>query len=700
MEPTTDTTDHNFNAQSRTIDHEKNTYLQERPAPTILRKVIGSKNYRIRKLYNGYESELEDQRGRGFIILRLPRNSTGSHDQDSDRDNFSGSWSMRFSVISTRAHSLEIRSTSSLKRWILSTVDMRMNQTAILRRWLENSPRIQEWENFLLLALQHNPECALKALDVVVSHRIRRVPKHTVEDSLTHLTSIYLVENKCPSSWAVDMIHGIACNLAKRLNFNDGHTNFIPPRTVYWLLYHCRNVQALYLYKVLRDANISIPHSISWCFLERFIEMGKIPLSLEVLRNITISSPSPNFEVHRSMGATLLISRLIRCKDENCDSKNLYMKRKDVLVQILQMGIRPGITAYNGIIQNAVDAKEYKSAVQFYELALENGLKPTGYTYVVLLGAAMQKLDYGILDMVVRDAEADRTLYVNKCLIFKLICAKFKLREATTGPLLFDEILRTYKKYCDPRAIQDLGLCEPDVNPPEALVHPLISPSRRILSFMLLIYIKQYHFSNELLNLYQRYYRCVEERHHPIAALDETDHVANAFIYAFGQREQTLKMGITIVRRMLENAADSKNTDIGTSMRFNFAAPTDYTWNILAMVHARHGQFKAAEKILGMMRERGLKPTPVTWNSLISAYAALQRIDEAVATVKRMEADGFQMDRYTLKGLGRYNNRNRLLQVLRENFGVDDAEGELDLDGHADADEDAAWGLKRIQRDT
>lgn len=633
-----------------------------------------------------------------FIGLRPLRTSTGDQDQNYDLDRFSHSWCRDYAAIHVRRRTVEIWEPGELKTWILSTERMRMHRTAAICDRLERPQqygkrknRIIEWRNFLLVALQHFPECALMILDIAVSNYSLRVPKYMVTDSLTHLTQIYLKEckpppslttqiylkgSRTPSSWTIDTIHRIACNLATRSLSPHRRTSHIPQLTIFFLVYYCDNLQAMSLYKFLCEVNNDFSLPVLLRFLERFIEMGNIPLSLEVLRNIT--SGFSLSTTYRQKYYARLLRLLIRCKHGNYDSKTLYGMQKHVLAQILQMGIRPDIKAYTAIIQNAVEAKEYRSAMQLYEVARGIGLKPTWVTYVVLLEASMQKLDSEILDMVVRDAEADGTLFGNEGLIFKLLRVKIKLKQNTTEPFLFDAVLPTYQKYCDLRPIQELGLCEPDVDPPGTSIHPLISPSSRVLTLMLAIYIRQHCYSNELLNLYQRYYRFAEERHPMIAAIEETNHVSNAFIFAFGQRKETLPMGIDIVRKMLENAADSKTTDLTTSMPFNFAAPTVETWSILAMVHARHGQKKAAEKILEMMRERGLQPDRVTWNGLISGYSALQRIHDAVGTVKMMEADGFQIDSFTLKGLGRFGSRNRLLQVLTEEFGMDDVEGDQD----------------------
>lgn len=69
------------------------------------------------------------------------------------------------------------------------------------------------------------------------------------------------------------------------------------------------------------------------------------------------------------------------------------------------------------------------------------------------------------------------------------------------------------------------------------------------------------------------------------------------------------------------------------------------------------------------MRERGLKPDKVTWNTMISGYSGLQDVEAAVGAVKGMQAAGHEVNSYTLKGLGKLLNRSPLLDALKRVIG-------------------------------
>lgn len=599
-----------------------------------------------------------------IISLRPLKNLTGKRRGKNGFDKVSNSWLIRYAVIADRTHSLDLWPSRKMKRELLRTIGLNMSRKAIVLRWLslQSRLRLKTWQRFMLLALQCSPERAFRALDIAISQSVPRVPRYMLEDCLNHLAAVYLEGVENPSRSSVDMTHRLVCDLAKKSRLKDGQTSSIPQRAVYLVLSHCNNDQAEILYKVLRKERIFIYPMTLLHFLSKFIDMGNTSLSLQVLQDVSSTGFNMSIDSVQS-GCVKLIRARIGLEDVNSSPKDLYKMQTYILAQMVHMGIRPGIKLYNAIILNAVDAYEYGSALRFYESAVETGLKPDATTYGILLKAANQSLDYGILNMVFRDAEADGTLHLDSRLICDLLYVTLKLEESTSQPFLFDRLLQIYRKYCHPGLLKELGLCEMGFNASESPNHSVISPSSRIIALMIMAYIKQYRYSDRLAQLYHQYRSYVEQGHPKITATAETDHVANAFIMAFGRRPQTLNIATSVVRDMLKTESGLKPT---TSQQLKIATPTVQTWSILLLAYIRNNQARAAEKILTMMRERHIEPNQVTWNSLTSGYSAMQDIHKAVDVVKRMEAESFEMDSYTLKALGRFRNRTRLLKVLKE----------------------------------
>lgn len=118
------------------------------------------------------------------------------------------------------------------------------------------------------------------------------------------------------------------------------------------------------------------------------------------------------------------------------------------------------------------------------------------------------------------------------------------------------------------------------------------------------------------------------------------------------------------------------------SISTQVAKPSVQTWSIVAHSYFRNGQRAAAEKIMQMMREQGITPDQVTWNTIISGYAGMQDAFAAVEAMKNMEQARFEVDSYTLKALTRIRDRNQLLDALRKAAAQDDNTkvGELALE--------------------
>lgn len=599
-----------------------------------------------------------------IISLRPLKNRIGKHCGNDGIDKVSNSWLIRYAVIADRTHSLDLWPSRKMKRDLLRMIGLNMSRRAIALRWLslQSRTRLKIWQRFMLLALQRSPERAFRALDIAISQSAPRVPRYMLEDCLNHLAAVYLEGVRTPSSSRVDMTHRLVCDLAKKSRLKDGQTSSMPQRALYLVLSHCNNDQAEILYKVLREERIFIYPMTLLHLLSKFIDMGNSLLSLQVLQDVSSTGFNMSADSVQS-GCVKLIRARIGLEDRNSSPRDLYKIQTYILAQMVQMGIRPSIKLYNAIILNAVEAYEYGSALRFYESVIETGLKPDATTYGILLKAANQSLDYGIVNMVFRDAEADGTLKGDSRLICDLLYVTLKLEESTAQPFLFDRLLQIYRKYCDPGLLKDLGLCELEFNASECLNHSVISPSSRIIALMIMVYIKQYRYSDRLVQLYHQYRSYVDQGHPMIAATAETDHVANAFIMAFGRRPQTLNIATSVVKDMLKTESGLNTTP---SQQWRFATPTVQTWSILLLAYIRNNQARAAEKILAMMRERHIEPNQVTWNSLTSGYSAMQDIYKAVDVVKRMETESFEMDSYTLKALGRFRNRTRLLKVLKE----------------------------------
>jgi pentatricopeptide repeat protein len=99
-------------------------------------------------------------------------------------------------------------------------------------------------------------------------------------------------------------------------------------------------------------------------------------------------------------------------------------------------------------------------------------------------------------------------------------------------------------------------------------------------------------------------------------------------------------------------------------------APTVLTFTILLRGLMNSCDRVLAKQILQVMREHGIEPSIVTWNTLTSGYAGAQDMHKTVSTLQDMEAAGFKPDAHTFRAFGRLKNQEKALQMMEDMIDV------------------------------
>lgn len=108
----------------------------------------------------------------------------------------------------------------------------------------------------------------------------------------------------------------------------------------------------------------------------------------------------------------------------------------------------------------------------------------------------------------------------------------------------------------------------------------------------------------------------------------------------------------------------NKDEPMPQESQIRHPAPSIYTWSILMYGFMRHKHPREAENILTLMSEHGLKPTLVTWNTLVAGYAKMQKIPQAVKMMQHLEAEGFQADDWTMRAFSYVGNKHRAIKLM------------------------------------
>jgi pentatricopeptide repeat protein len=67
-----------------------------------------------------------------------------------------------------------------------------------------------------------------------------------------------------------------------------------------------------------------------------------------------------------------------------------------------------------------------------------------------------------------------------------------------------------------------------------------------------------------------------------------------------------------------------------------------------------------------MMRQHGVEPNLVTYNTLVSGYARAQRPTQTVSALTRLEEAGYQADDFTIRAFTHLGDRERALTMMEE----------------------------------
>ena len=503
------------------------------------------------------------------------------------------------------------------------------------------------WRNVMLWCLKYRKNQALMLLLATFKGRKYRPPRYVVSDCLNFLARHLLFKVSDPNPMAVDAIWLLTRKFIEGAEDQEQHYT-ISQHLVYLVLQNSDDLRVLSFYWLL-GLNKAVLHADTMLhFLDRFVDMGRINLSMRLLATVVDTGYDLSSDRVQMACVKLLRARF--------DTQVEYTVRSNILTQILEMGVRPNTPMFNAILLNAGEGGDFANAWQMYGVAKDNAIIPNSITYCVLLKGAVLSGDLASLELVVREIQTNGEVLQSLHLLSDVLSAISLMSPGDQ----FGAMLDFYKQHCDLRPLQELSLCGSETQAPPGANRYGLWPDHYILTQMILAYVNRHQGSLGLINNYNLYYQHVKENHPLIAPLAQDDAVPNAFIIAFGKKSRTLQHCITVVKHMLELSSQRH----ATSGTVTYSAPTVHTWSVLVAAYFRNRQRRAAEKVIEMMHERGIQGNKVTWNTLISGYSSLQCVDAAVDTVKRMEAAGFEADTDTAKGLGRLLRRDLLVKAL------------------------------------
>ena len=529
----------------------------------------------------------------------------------------------------------------------------------MIRNWLKVPRRLKSlrWKSTMIKALDTSYRDALMILLHCLKRDTFRPPGYQIDDCLELITHKSLEHSGVPTPEVVDTMCQCVHHFLHKYRLATNRSS-INQRVIFFLSKYCTIEQFNLFFALLQKRRVDIRLSSKLALINRFIDICNIRAIWSILKTITRAE----FDLDR---VQVVCSRLLR---EDFDVENIYAVRSIILAEMLQMGLRPNRHLYNVILLNAMEAKDFYTGWRIHQIARDHGLRPDCYTYTILLKstddmASIEAIQTSALNDGIdsREPRFASALFLSTCL-----SEEIKSQSST-----FEAVLPHYKEYFKVQPIVDLGLLEQSKTSIEA-DNEKLEPDPPDLGLLLLTYLKQPENTDWVEALYNNYRHLLSARHPVISRLAETTHTANAFLMALGRNPRTLHLCTSVLTDIMKLDVSSSNPSKANLLQSNedmneelrICPPDVQTWSILVHAYLRHGQAAAAEKVIQVMRDRGMMPDQVTWNTLVAGYMRMQNMEKAVKSLRRMEGAGFAPDTFTLTSLGKMTNGQNLVRAL------------------------------------
>lgn len=328
-----------------------------------------------------------------------------------------------------------------------------------------------------------------------------------------------------------------------------------------------------------------------------------------------------------------------------------------VLSQLVGMGLEINSHIYTTLIRNSLEAGDLKNALKIFDHLEKNNVEPNHFTYAILLQGLRECNDAEVVERIITKAlrcELDAWAATELVLCF------YSLLDRNNTANIYNSVCNMYLDYFDPSPLRELDILPGSVSPRSP--NATWKPPPAMIGIMLTVFLKHHGTEENVVQIYDRFRRGILNGT-GLQQLAIGDFAYNAFMQTASQWHGTLRLCSDILRDM--SSTDKVIEDPQTGKSVSHALPTLRTWSILAHAFARQNQPVAAEKVVELMEQQGLKPDVVTWASLLKAHAEAQDIHSIAVTLKRQEVSGVPVSGRSWAAFRGFKDRVQLLALLK-----------------------------------
>ncbi|KAM0275077.1 hypothetical protein ACHAQH_007597 [Verticillium albo-atrum] len=461
------------------------------------------------------------------------------------------------------------------------------------------------------------------------------------------------------------------------------------------------------LYTCLVDHSAPLHPNTLLHFADRFAKDAK---RKELALQITIAAVAAGgANLGSPQWLSLCTSILSPASGEGDDSR--IASAVDAFEELLQHGLTPNLINYTALVRALCLQGNLETAWDVVGIIQRHNIDPDVVLLSTLIEGAKQQFRAfehidRVTDLAVKHKAIDAPFWNG---IFWTIFGSADATAARNGSIphivpAFKPMLYFYSKIFHLEPLQHLipvnladlaGSCRPEM--PEqwqmtsrifagldnvaAEVTEKLHPTGTTLSIMYMAYIRSLSQASSVLSAYS-FIRQVVRKGDPVVLRfikDKKTFLYDVIVKTLCEHPGMLRAALDIVGDMLKANFDDKaqptlhpNDAVEGGLsgkKGRHPVPSEYTWNILLRGFVMQKEDASGERILQMMKQHGVKPNLVTWNTMLSGYARSQNVGRAIMTLQRLEAEGHEMNEYTMRAFAKLARKQGALQKIEEAIG-------------------------------
>lgn len=626
----------------------------------------------------------------------------------------------------------DIGDVRAMREEILDMVD-NASLSSLEQFWkaLPKDRAIRMWMEFMMTMMERSPAKALDFLSITFHQPYP--PAYAVGDVLEFIISHYHKHRRAYPASHMDAIeyrvrHMLVHDIRRKRFGSPSEPIHLGPHTL-WLLMTMFDVKRLEeLYVILVRTNHPLRENTLIQFAYRFAKAGKTDTAFEVLQKLN-GVASFNSEPMLNLCAVLLYQ-------EYRDPK-AYYGETEIFEFMVSSGLNPNVTTYSVLMLNAIRSGDHETAWKLHDIMLETQIMPNAYTYSILLNDAKRRMDAQDIGQVMSHIRSKGIVsehLVTDVLHTVYLLQQEKAKQASRGHINTnkEDPLTAFKSmlpvYCDNFKLDHLARIIPGLAEFASQIVPsqtsdnvekvFMVPPGATLVVMITAYLKSIQNAESLMQLYHRLRELIYQGDPAVEMVVATTHLWDMLLITFNRFPELTAECAHFIEDMLNPvvkpvvvAAPEMTTSISSdqesgdntteSLDVNLVRPSwstpdpsVYTWSILLKIFMDAKQAVAAEKVLSIMKERGIEPTIVTWGTLTNGYVRMHDADMVADAVDRLEAAGHAVNDHVLNMLRNVGNRDRFLTKLEEKQRIRKhlAEMKVQADMEAEAEAKAQAG--------